>query len=582
MKTKLKLLAFLFILQCIIPAHSHAQTKDWLWMDGIGGNGSEGILTLTTDAPGNVFAGGYFASKSITVGSQTFANPDTSYNSMNSLLVKLDATGKIKWARSNSVYPDNAFPFTNEVTTVKTDASGNVYANGKFTSSGVIFGNDTLKNNADYNTFICKYDSSGKLLWSWSANAKHFKFRNTPFPTLQGVTTTIALDGAGYLYIAGSFSDSCITIGKTTLYCKAYGLSNVFYAKFDKNGNPVWVKSVDPSHSASITSVAIDSRENLYFSGDFSGSLFKVGTISLGNSDSVNTSAFLVKTDSAGTILNAKNIVDGISGSLTTDNSGNVVFTGAYTTSTVTIDTIKLKNGMTYDFFLAKYDSSLNVQWAKTGGTKFGYYDHDFLESVSTDAAGNIYSGGIFDGANIIFDTDTIRNPNGFTKIFFLKYDKNGKLLWVKTPYEADNYNAMIAIDTFGNVYTGGSFSGGTVSFGSLSISDHFSSTSDIFIAKYGDVVVTGEEPVTLMNNGISIYPNPASNILTIQIDENKYSPDNRIVEIYSALGEKVCQWNDLKNTRNTVDISGLRPGIYFVNFKGDNYNFCSKLLINR
>jgi hypothetical protein len=60
-------------------------------------------------------------------------------------------------------------------------------------------------------------------------------------------------------------------------------------------------------------------------------------------------------------------------------------------------------------------------------------------------------------------------------------------------------------------------------------------------------------------NPGISIFPNPASSFITINI--NKGIPIEETI-IYNHLGQKVLE---TKPVNNTVDVSMLKPGIYFL-----------------
>lgn len=62
------------------------------------------------------------------------------------------------------------------------------------------------------------------------------------------------------------------------------------------------------------------------------------------------------------------------------------------------------------------------------------------------------------------------------------------------------------------------------------------------------------------------IYPNPASDILTLNIPENL--PINSIA-IYNNLGKKLNVVNNLSIGVNQIDIYNLQPGIYLIQFLG-------------
>src|SRR5437870_4209892 len=52
---------------------------------------------------------------------------------------------------------------------VTTDASGNVYTTGNFTSASMTFGGVTVSGPGNGNFFVVKYDASGNVLWARSA-----------------------------------------------------------------------------------------------------------------------------------------------------------------------------------------------------------------------------------------------------------------------------------------------------------------------------------------------------------------------------------------------------------------------------
>lgn len=86
--------------------------------------------------------------------------------------------------------------------------------------------------------------------------------------------------------------------------------------------------------------------------------------------------------------------------------------------------------------------------------------------------------------------------------------------------------------------------------------------------------VALGLNPVSLNNNSIKIYPNPASSVLNIQSNTEDL---NATIEIYSISGAKL---KSLKATASltTISISDLQTGVYFVkvsmNNQVGNYKF--------
>ena len=84
----------------------------------------------------------------------------------------------------------------------------------------------------------------------------------------------------------------------------------------------------------------------------------------------------------------------GDSGSdITTDASGNVLISGDFE-GTATFGTTKFKSYGSGDIFIAKYNNSGDCQWAiQAGGS-----DEDEGRGITTDAFGNVYITGLFNG----------------------------------------------------------------------------------------------------------------------------------------------------------------------------------------
>ncbi|WP_299256164.1 T9SS type A sorting domain-containing protein [uncultured Aquimarina sp.] len=77
-----------------------------------------------------------------------------------------------------------------------------------------------------------------------------------------------------------------------------------------------------------------------------------------------------------------------------------------------------------------------------------------------------------------------------------------------------------------------------------------------------------------------SIYPNPSTNTINIQ---NGFSLDIEKYSIYDFSGRKVIEYSDFKNDNNqgfSIDISGLKNGIYFLTLLDKSKKRYSKKLI--
>lgn len=79
--------------------------------------------------------------------------------------------------------------------------------------------------------------------------------------------------------------------------------------------------------------------------------------------------------------------------------------------------------------------------------------------------------------------------------------------------------------------------------------------------------------------NKISLYPNPANNVINIKSGINL---TNAEISIYSAYGKHVKSIKSIKDKNITVLTSDLPNGVYFLRLTNKNLNFVEKLIISR
>ena len=290
-----------------------------------------------------------------------------------------------------------------------------------------------------------------------------------------------AIDTSKNVYITGIFENGTYTIG-------AYTLSTVngdaYLIKIDSSGNVIWAKQsvVTNTNVGYGYAVATDKYNNAYLTGYFTDSLF-FGPYKL--KDHTN-SAFLVKYDVNGNVKWAKQSVGdfGLGYSDATDNLGNI-FVAGYFSDTVNFGPYQLlsvSNSIVINTFLVKYDSAGNVLWAKQSTSPQS--GERYAVSVATDKVGNSYITGHFiDTA--IFGAYTLYAPGN--DMFIVKYDPAGNVVWARQSTDPMNTSFCqgnsCATDHFGNVYVTGVFTS-RVDFGaSVLTCGNFG--SDIFIAKF-------------------------------------------------------------------------------------------------
>jgi len=294
--------------------------------------------------------------------------------------------------------------------------------------------------------------------------------------------TSVATDSSENVYVAGIYI-ATISFGSYTLTSQH---ASPYLAKYDSSGNVIWAKGPVCSVTASGwgSGISTDAYGNIYFTGYFTD-IMSFGShtlISVGGND-----MFLVKYDSSGNVLWAKSAgsqVDDYGIADATDAAGNVYVTGRYRATPFILgpDTLIYSGGIGDDIFLAKYDSSGNVLWAKNA-VGMGA---DENTGIATDASGNVYITGYFYYSDTLsFGPYMLINANAATPDFFLaKYSPSGNVLWAKSAGGTGMEEAQgIATDALQNIYVTGYFTSASVSVGSYTLSN--AGSDDAFFVKY-------------------------------------------------------------------------------------------------
>jgi len=253
---------------------------------------------------------------------------------------------------------------------VATDRSGNAYVTGTTQTDTLHIGNTKLMGKYSV-TYLAKYNPAGAVVW-----VRQITGSNT--------SDCITTDKSGNVYIAGSFGDT-IKIGASTLISPLG--NDVFLAKFDSNGNPLWAKQSQAPTKTSLAGtgfIATDMFNNVFATGDFEDTVsFGSYTLNMFNTSQGNDRAvFIVKYDSNGNALWAEQSktssaadYGGSSYSVATDKLGNSFITG-YFSDTLSFGSYSLVGG---GAFLVKYSAAGSVLWAEqnAGGLMYGQFSNN-------------------------------------------------------------------------------------------------------------------------------------------------------------------------------------------------------------
>jgi len=323
-------------------------------------------------------------------------------------------------------------------------------------------------------SFLCQVSYAQTFDWLWAKSAGGVE---------ADVAHSVAVDGAGNVYVSGRFHSPTLTMGSITLINKdnTGNSTDLFIAKFDSDGQLLWAKSTGENHANDVAlSLAVSTSGNIYMTGVFGGSTVTFDSIVLSN-----PGFFLVKYDTDGNVLWAEsasntNVCQG--SSVTVDGLENIYVTGWYYDSNIIFDAIPLPNTGSADIFLVKYDSAGNVNWAKG----FGGISYDFAHAVAVDTVGNTYITGEFASPTLVIDTITLTKAGADSSdIFIAKFNTNGNVLWASSAGGAGNEiaNSVVVDSKIGIIYIAGTFTSPTMTIGTDVLVNVGS--VDLFLAKY-------------------------------------------------------------------------------------------------
>lgn len=336
---------------------------DRQWIQQFGSSSVDAPLEIATDNEGNLYLTG------VTKGD--LEKTDSESGVYQGWLAKYDSDGNQVWIRQ---FADN---LTDTSFSIDVDDQSNIYLSGftieetegiasfqddpwiaKYDSDGnqqwyQVFGTSDLDenygvavsndgsvyatgwtvgdlggNNAGlYDIWLAKHDNNGQQQWIQQFGTQDYEFS-------WGIDT----DSQGNIYLTGW------TLGD--LEGSNAGSSDTWLAKYDSNGNQVWMQQFGTSGNDSSLCIEIDFNDNIFLAGYTDNDL--------GGSNAGSADAWVAKYDSDGNqvwIQQFGTPDDDPASKLTVDNTGHVYVTGS------TYGSLGSMNAGNYDSWIAKLDT---------------------------------------------------------------------------------------------------------------------------------------------------------------------------------------------------------------------------------
>ncbi len=510
--------AFIFLL-----SSAFAQAPIIEWQKCIGGTDWDfgRSIQQTTDG-GYIIAGSTRSNNGDVTGNHGF-NGDY-------WVVKLDGSGNLQWQKC---FGGSSGDYANSIQ--QTTDGGYIVAGACYSNDGDITG---YHGNGDY--WVVKLDDSGNIQWQESLGGTSGDDANSIQQTADG----------GYIVAGQSFSNDGDVTGN-------HGDWDYWIVKLNGSGNLQWQKSLGGSNDDYANSIQ-QTADGGYIvagvvwstDGDVTGNhglqdYWVVKLDNNGNTEWQKTlgGSYLDVAQSIQQTTDGGYIVAGNSGSTDGDVTGNHDF---------------------QDYWVVKLDSSGNIQWQKS----LGGFEYDWAHSIQQTADG----GYIVAGHSWSINGDVTDNHNG-GDYWVVKLDGSGNIEWQKAIGGiGEDYPQSIRQTADGGYIVAGYSDSND---GDVTGNHGF---YDYWIVKLAGME-TGTESIVFPGN-IAVYPNPATQELTIDLTGSEFSSAGTVVTLFDIQGRNVLE-KTINNLVIVINVMRLEKGLYFLRVENKEMNVVTRLVID-
>lgn len=529
----------IFLLFFLASFAAYSQQPGFDWVTALQGPADDHLLNFDVDPGGNVIIIGRF-SDSISDGK----NQVKSYGDRDIVVARLSPTGKPLWLKSfGGIGYDKGL-------NVKTDRWSNIYITGRFYEMAV-FDNDTIKSHGHYDAFVAKLDSNGNILWLNSFGGRSHD---------EGLG--IDVDISGNVYVCGFFKDTA-RWDNHLLSAFNYNTFEAFVLKLNTLGQYQWSRCIGGEEADHAWDIEVSNSGAVYVCGQVTQN-FRTSVTSNQGSVEGQKDIFIASYSITGqfqNIISGGGVWDDIAADLCLAE-GNVYVTGYYQQSLKIGSEYVVGNGFN-ESYVAKFDATLNPVWLKS----LGGGDNDEGEGIVYDGNKSLYLCGGFKG-NSTFDQQSVKS-NGEYDLYLSKMDEDGNVLWVKNVGGKKNDYAFALRYANQTLYVSGYFSDTAYFSQNLLVSKGL---ADGFVARLDRTnAIVGQD----YEESIRIYPNPASDVIHINLDQ--YGSRGRYV--LSNLEGKRMDEGNLENPLMLIHLEDLTPGMYLLSIQTGQQNFQYKIV---
>ncbi|MDD3860267.1 MAG: T9SS type A sorting domain-containing protein, partial [Bacteroidales bacterium] len=437
----------------------------WDWAFDLNHSDNDYIENFALDQNGNIYAIVNFYGGDLLVGNDTMVPPLSGFRP--SFLMKLNDNGEYQWGNqittSNQIYLKD----------VCTDSDNNVYVGGTYIGEINISGIELPSTSSGM--FIAKYDNLGNVI-------DVYNYTNIGSASIISMCIN---DANEIFITGNYLNDFTIDDNELVYNNENPGRSDTYIAKIGVNKNILWIKSISGTGDDISTKIACDQNGNIYLLGRFSSNVLPIEDFTLYSnvSDLSIYDIFIIRYDNEGHVIWAEKLgdeEDDYGHEISIDIENNIYIAGKFSGNIFVINDTILQGGCPcQNSFLVKIDSTYNTIW----GFSFGNQGNNYARSITTNHIGESFLLGNFsDYLNI---NGFYSSYYGASDIYIAHLNPEGGIIGLNCiGGENFDISSKIAIDSNGNCIIGGCFRSSSINFGDDILYNDIADNSDIFIAK--------------------------------------------------------------------------------------------------
>ncbi len=234
-----------------------SSTGEYLWAKQFGNESTDYLNTVTVNHNDEVIVTGKFYNSIIIEGTELI-----SVGSSDFFMVEYDNNGVLQYVEQGGGSSSD------EITGIDVDESNNIFITGYFYGD-VIFDGETITSDSPTGIYLTKYDADCNFLWAKLIEGQ--KTLNQIFP---------ASSNDGNVFVAGNFKGEVDFGNGFTVSTGEFDI-DIYYAKYDTNGNILFADSGGGTSSEAVVAVDSDEHGNFYLIGQYLSPTVQFADLSL-------------------------------------------------------------------------------------------------------------------------------------------------------------------------------------------------------------------------------------------------------------------------------------------------------------